>query len=118
MMENMPIWFKLFLGLFGILILTGTIRYCLKGKTILTVAKLTVEKKDALIRKHSTIIKVYKIFLWMTPLYLIVIPIIIYIYSRSDFIYFLILMVLIVVVVLEDFIFRRSIISAYKKTEL
>jgi hypothetical protein len=113
-MENMPIWFKLFLGLFGILILTATIRYCLKGKTIQAVAKLTAEKRDTIIEKHSTIIKIYQIFLWMFPLYLIVIPIVIYIYSRSDFIYFLIMMVLIFVVVLEDFIFRRSLISAYK----
>ena len=114
MIENMPIWFKLFLGFFGILIITGTIRYCRKGKIIQAVAKLSVEKKDALIKSYSTIVKIYKIFLWMFPLYLIVIPIIIYIYSHSNFIYFLIVMISIYVVILEDFIFRKSMISAYK----
>ncbi len=110
-MFNVPIWFITFLIMFCLLIITGTIRIFSKNKIINSIEKMTDEKREQLINSYSGILKIYKIFFWSAPLYLICIPFIIYKYASSNFIYILILMIILSITILEDYLFRKSIIN-------
>ena len=109
-MITFPFWFKIFLGCFGMLIITGTIRLLFKNKFIDSINKLSAEKKDKLIKTNSFLVKILKVFLLALPLNLILIPYLFYTYSPENFFHIFVMMVVVYVLVTEELLFRRSII--------
>lgn len=109
-MITFPFWFKIFLGCFGMLIISGAIRRLYKNKYLDGVSKLSPEKKNKLIENSSFLVKILKIFLWLLPINLILVPSLVYKYSPSDFFHIFVMMCIIYILVAEEFLFRRSVL--------
>jgi hypothetical protein len=102
-----PFWFKLFLGLSAITIISGIIKYLSLNKHVIIYRELPDEKRNRIIKSYRTVVTLYKIFLWAAPLQLIVIPYIFYIYIPEKLFHIIVMMPLIYLFVIEDFFFRR-----------
>ncbi len=109
-MITFPFWFKIFLGWFGLLIITGTIRFLSKNKYIDSIRKLPDEKREKLNKTYSSLLLMLKVFLWALPLNLILIPYLVYTYSPVYFFHIFVMMVIVYVLATEEFLFRRSIL--------
>jgi hypothetical protein len=86
-----------------------------KGKLECSLPDMPIEKLLAFQNGYKTIMTIYKICFWTSPINLIVMPIILYLYSKSNFLYVTVLIILIYVTILEDFFFRRSITKSVAK---
>jgi hypothetical protein len=112
----MPWWFIILLILF----LSGLISNCIRRlpkfrEKVITQSK---DKRDKLINACTKIIKVYKILFIMSPLYLFIIPYLSYRYSSSqEFIYGTAMCILLYIVIIEDFMFKKSIIKEIQDRE-
>ena len=113
-MITFPLWFKLFLGFFGLLIITGTIRRLTKNKYIDSVNKLSAEKKEQFVQTNSSLVKITKLFLWISPILLLLIPFILYTYSPSFFFHYFVMMCIVFIIVTDEFLFRRSVLQRIK----
>ncbi len=67
-MITFPFWFKILLGLFVFLIITGTIRLIFKNKYIDSIKELPDEKMEKLTKSYSFLLFMLKMFLWAIPL--------------------------------------------------
>lgn len=111
-MITFPIWFKCFLGLFGFVIITGTIRLVAKGKIIDSMKILSDEKRNKLLKSSSQLVKIYKYFIWAIPLNLIIIPYIFYRNIPKEFFHITVMMSIVYVVTIEDYFYRKSIVNS------
>jgi hypothetical protein len=68
---------------------------------------------------HGTlaIIKVCKIMFFLSPVYLGLMPYLLYYYRREQFIYGTIIMILMYVMVLDLFIYRKTLLRELKESE-
>ena len=112
----MPRWFQIFLGLFAFLLVTMVIRRLSRfTKRIIFLPK---DKRERLTHSRLTIIKINKIMFILSPVYLIIIPLIFYAYrSYQDFIYTTVMFILLYIIIFEDFMFSKSILKEIKEIE-
>jgi hypothetical protein len=105
----MPWWFIIIIILFIITLITGCIRRIPKlRKKVITQSK---DKRDKLINVYVKIIKMYKIMFITIPLYLLILPYLLYRYfSYQEFIYGTAIFILAYIFIIEDFIYRKSIV--------
>jgi hypothetical protein len=113
-MVAFPLWFKIFLGWFAYWIITGILKHLSKEKTIIRFKTLPQDKKDKMLYIHSMRIKIDKFLFWCSPLYLFVVPFIIYTYQSAEFIKIMVLMISIYIVTIEDIMYRKSLIKKLK----
>ena len=83
-----------------------------KKKFVATLSNMPSEKVKSLEDSYGAIITVYKVYLFASPINLLAIPILFYIYERDIFPYITIVLAVLHIVVLEDYFFRRSIVSS------
>jgi len=110
----MPFWFKIALGWFCFLLITGTIRRLSMSKIKNAVSALDDEKSSRLARSYSLVITGYRVFFWLTPLYLFLVPCWTYASGVKHWEYFTAMILMMYLIVLEDFFFRKSILSGIK----
>lgn len=116
-MEKLSLFGKIILVWFVVGFLFGFVRFFLLNKTVNSFRKSTEENKEKLIKSYTVIIKLYKFFFWLSPVYLFLVPFLIYKYNRPDFLYMTVMMILLHVVILQDFLIRRLIIRKINETE-
>ena len=115
MMITFPLWFKILIGWFLFALILGIVNYFAKDNYVHKLRELPAEKKTRLLNSYMLIIKIYKIFFWASPLYLIVIPILIYKYQQTGLFHMTVLQILMYIVILEDFFYRRFIFEKLKE---
>jgi len=115
-MITFPLWFKFFLGLFCFLIITGTLRHFTKNKIVVSVNKLPIEKKKKFMSSYASVVKIHKLLLFLIPINLLAVPYAVYMYQPDRFFHISVLMVMVYVIILDDLIYRRSILNNVKET--
>jgi hypothetical protein len=106
----MPWWFIIYLILFIITLISACVRRLPKLRK--RAISLSKDKRDKLIHSYAKIIKICKIMFVMPPLYLFIIPYNLYCYrSSQEFIYGTAMFILMYLLILEDFMFRKSIVK-------
>jgi len=114
MMITFPLWFKIFLGWFLFTMIMGIVNYFMRDKYVDKLTKLPIEKKARILKSYSLTIKIYKLFLWASPIYLIVVPFIIYKYSEQSFFHVSVMIILVYIGILKDFLNKRFLFNKIK----
>jgi len=112
------LWFKSICTWFVLLIPLKIYTYLKRENYIDKILKLPVKNGNKIINSQIFITKWYKIYLWLSPFQLIVLPYLIYKFSREDFFETVTLIILIHIVIATDFIYRSSIIKKIKLSEV
>jgi hypothetical protein len=108
----MPWWFIIYLILFIITLISASFRRLPKFRK--RVISMSQDKRDKLIHSYAGIIKICKIMFIMTPVYLFIMPYLLYHYcSFQLFFYGTAMLILMYLMLLEDFIFKKSILKKY-----
>jgi hypothetical protein len=112
---DVPTWVKIvFILILVVPLTTGGIRYFFKDKLINAVRLLPEDQKEKFIYSHSRTLQIYKILFWMMPITLVVLLGSYYFYKLSILLVLVLLDVLSLVYVMEDFLFRRSLVAKIK----
>ena len=114
MMITFPLWFKIFLGWFLFTMILGVVNYFARDKYAHKLMGLPTEKKTRFLKSCVLRIKIYKMFFLASPLYLIVIPFLIYKYNRQDFFHMTVLQILLYIGIVKDFLYRKFLIKKIK----
>ena len=117
-MITFPFWFKIFLGLCAFCIVTQAIRFLTKNKLILTFQKYPDQKKNKLLRKYTLEIKINKIFLMLSPINLIIIPYLVYLYRPQNFFHIAAMMCFVYIFWIEDYLFIKSVLKNLNKKSI
>ena len=83
-------------------------------RIINSIMKSPENKINELRKRYSNIITLYKIMLFATPIYLILIPYLIYIYRPQEFFHVVTIFIIMYVFIIESYFFRLSIINKIK----
>jgi hypothetical protein len=106
----MPWWFIIYLLLFIIALISACIRRLPKFRK--RVVSLSKDKIDKLLKSYAKIIIICKIMFIVSPVYLFIVPYCLYRYRPSqDFIYGTAMLILMYLMLLEEFIFKKSIVK-------
>jgi hypothetical protein len=93
----------------------GIVKYFARDRYVPKLYELPTEKKTRLLKLNMLRIKIYKIFFWASPLYLIVIPFLIYKYQQTEFFHMTVLQILMYIGILEDFLYRKFLAEKLKE---
>jgi len=115
-MITFPLWFKFFLGLFCFQIITGTIRHFKKNQFVSSIEKLPIEKKEKIIITFASVIKIHKLLLFILPISLIGVPYAVYKYQPENFFHISVIEIMVYMMIINDLIFRRSVLMKLKET--
>ena len=110
-MATYPLWLKLYLGAAGIILISGTINYLNLNKMAKFILDMPEHKKDKFIKIHSIVMKIYKLFFWMSPIHILLLPYLIYIYKPEALSQILIGLLLMYFFMIEDYIYRRLVVK-------
>ena len=106
----MPLFFKIFLGLFSFTVVTSIIRRMQFAKYINKLSSCDDVKRSDLLGKYKVLIKLHKILFPLSPLY-IIITYIIYKYCGSDGIYMIPMMTIVYLLISYDYFFRKKVLN-------
>ena len=112
-MITYPLWFKVFLGFGCFLVITGLLKHFVKDKVIDSFNQLPNEKKGKMITSYTQIVFIYKIYLYSTPLHLLVL-FAIYKYSPQNFFHLTLIEIICFLLIISDLIYRHSILKEIK----
>lgn len=107
-MLTFPMWFEIFLGWFLLAIILGIVNYSMKDMYVYKIAQLPSERKIRIRNASLRIIKIYKIFFYASPIYLVALPLLLYKYNKQDFFHVTVLEFLIYILILMDFFIGNS----------
>ncbi len=113
----MPWYFKIYLIIAVYTLTTGIIRRLFKNKYKLLLLSTPKDKRDKLKVTYLTLIKIYKILFFLTPIYLVALPYLLYRYSPHDFIYMTAILIYMYLLLLEDIMFRKSMVKELQEIE-
>lgn len=103
---------KIILGtLFVLVWLVEVPRFFLRNRIVDRVIKLPAERRNAFIRATAMPISIYKVLFWISPIYLLLFPGIIYFYFSGLFNYFSAFMWLMYIFILLDYFYCKSVLS-------
>ena len=113
---DFPLWFDMFLGCFAFSVIMSIVVRFLQVKNSQAYVELPKIKKDKLIRLYTRQVKIFKIMFWLAPLYLLVIPILIYKYAPTEsLLQIIILEILAYIGVILVYMNRKHVINLLKK---
>lgn len=115
-MMTFSLWFKIFLGFFCFLIITGTFRRFSMGKIVQAVKELPIEKKEKFVSSYQSVLKILKVLLYMIPINMIAVPYFVYKYRPDNFFHIFVLEFIVYLLIADDVLFRRSILKKVKET--
>ena len=110
-MITFSLLFKILCGWFVLDIIWYLIIYIKKDKYIHKFRKLPAESRELTIKVFRLLIITYKIFLWASPIYLIVLPVFIYKNVKQDSFYVIAMLFMVYFLILTEFLYRRSLLK-------
>jgi hypothetical protein len=116
-MITFPLWFKIFLGWGVFSIIWQTYLLLTKDKYIAKIKRLPDEKKEKKIKGNSQAIKAFKLFFWVTPVYLILVPYLFYIYVLEELFHYFVMIIITYVVTIEGFLISKSIVLEFEQNK-
>jgi len=116
-MITFPLWFKIFLGSGFFTIILISYNLLTKDKFIANIKELHDGEIENKMVRNLRIVKALKLFFYATPVYLILLPYLFYIYNPEELLHYLVLIIITYVVTIEDFLFRKSIVLEFKQNK-
>jgi len=111
----LPWWFEIYLGLFVLSLITGAIRRLPKFRR--RAISLSKDKRDRLVHNYLKLIKYYKIMFILIPLYLFILPYMLYCYVPHHFIYGTAMLIMMYIMIFVSFIDRKSLLKDLQEGE-
>ena len=102
--------------LFAILIGFGFVKYALREKYADSVLQQRSNERENVFRSAQRSFKYLRIFLWLFPLYVIVLPLLLYTYSEVNLWVGIISMLLVVVGAYQEYVFKKWLLSYFERT--
>jgi hypothetical protein len=96
--------------------ITGALRRFMKDKIVSSVNKLPIDKKRKFTTSYSSVVKIYKLFLFLMPISLVAVPYALYTYQPESFFHIFVLEVLVYVLIVDDLLYRRSVLIKIRET--
>ena len=114
-MAPITLWFKILVGFCSFWVIIEALKLFFIKKFINSFNKLPDNKRNKLRKNYSILIKMYKLYLFMTPLNLILLPYLLYSYSPKHFLPVTVVMSITYILVIENFFFDSSVLKNLKK---
>jgi len=95
-------------------VITLPVKLISKNKIIDAIMKLPEDKINEQKKRNYIIMNLYKILLFAAPIYLILMPCLIYIYQPQEFFHTVTIFLIMYFFIVENYFFRRSIINKIK----
>ncbi len=95
----------------ALILLVAILRYIVREKYAQSFFKLSDSARARLVRADRVVVQVFRIFLWLSPLYLVIVPLIVYFYDKNNFFIVTICVVLLVVTIGQEYLFRKWLIN-------
>jgi cobalamin synthase len=92
---------------FVVFLLFAIWRFFYREKYALSFSKLPDANKERFVKSEQNLAKLFRTSLWLTPLYLVILPLVLYIYSRDIFLVATVCMILLVAVLWEEYSFHK-----------
>ena len=110
---------------FLLVLLFAVFRYFYREKYAEGIFRLPAAKRDRLVKPDKTLVELFRITLWFSPSYLIFVPFALYYagntfldYARDTSLVATVCMVLLVVTILQEYLFRKWLMSYLETKEL
>jgi hypothetical protein len=101
-----------------LILLFAVFRFIFREKYAEGLSRLRGARRERLLKTDRTLIDYFRILLWLSPVYLIVLPIALFFYEREVFPIATISMVLFVGMILQEYLFRKWLIKYMETQEL
>ena len=98
------------LGFLLILIL-GALRFIYRGKYAEAISRIPTAARDRLAKTDKALVKLFRIFLWVAPIYLIFIPLGLFYYEREIFGVATVCIALMLGAASQEYFFRKWLIK-------
>jgi len=113
-MITFPLWLKIYLVLSFIVIIWQTYGLLSINKYIASIKHLPDKQKNDKIKENYRAFKILKIIFWHTPIYLVVIPYILYDKPKLLFQYS-VMIIIIYIIAIECFVCKKSVLAYFNK---
>jgi len=90
----------------------GAILYAFRHRALQAIARLPIEKRKIFHATSLRLVGVIRISLWLAPIYVIIVPYILFTYLDIDFLQTVVLFALIYLNLLEIFFYRKWLANA------
>lgn len=101
-----------------LILLVALLRYIVREKYAQSFSKLPDSARERLFQADRVVVQLFRIFLWLSPLYLVIVPLIIFFVDKRNFLVATICMVLLVVTVGQEYLFRKWLINYLETKQL
>ena len=101
-----------------LILLFAIVRYLYREKYAASFSKLPDARRERLVQSDRALVQVFRIFLWLSPLYLIIVPLIFFFFDKESFLVVTICMALLVVTVSQEYLFRKWLINYMETREI
>lgn len=90
---DFPNWFIILIGIFSLSLISGLAGHFLVVQNSKKLRELPPETKQRMIKSSTALVKLFKVYLWMFPLNLIIIPNLIYLYAPTPYLLHIIIII-------------------------
>ena len=94
------------------------LRDIFKEKYAEAIYKLPQAGRERLIKTDKRLLPIFRTLIWLTPFYLIFVPLAVFFYLREDFQVVTICMVLFVILILQEYLFRKWFVTYLESRDL
>jgi len=94
-----------------LVLLFAIFRFIYREKYAEGFLKLPDKSRERFVKSDRLLVKLFKIFLWLSPFYLVFVPFALFLYLRQFFLATLITVLLLFIVVLQEYLFRNWLIK-------
>ena len=101
-----------------LVLLFALFRYFSREKYAQSFSRMPDSAKERLVKSDRMLIQVFRIFLWFSPLYLIVVPLVLFFIDKESFLAAAICMALLVVAIWQEYLFRKWLINYLETRQL
>ena len=102
---------------FTFILLAGAVRYIFRKKYAESMANLPVSNKSRIIKTDKRLVGIFKIFLWLSPLYLIILPLVCFLFVKEVFLPISITVYLLIATILQEYLFRKWLVNQLETQE-
>jgi Trk-type K+ transport system membrane component len=107
----MDFWFKVCIGCGVFALIMAPIRRRSYKKRRNLLLSSPREKKEKLLKIYFNLFKIYKLLFWLSPLYFLLLPYLLYYHAPEYFISITLLFSLMYLLTIEDYLFRRKVVK-------
>ena len=99
-----------------LILLFAIFRYMLREKYAEGLSKIRGANRERLLKSDRTLINLFRILVWLSPFYLIFIPLTVFFYDKESFLITTISMIFFDTMILQEYLFRKWLIN-YMETQ-